>query len=250
MKNKLIILSLAGLTGCLSGNLAVTAFAGPPFLTDDPEPVDYQHWETYLFGMGEHEGGAYVIYGPAMELNYGAFPDTQLSVTVPMTSVHGDGAPTATGLGDTLAGVKYRFWHETNGWPQIAVYPQVTLPTGDAHLGLGNGRPWYLLPLWVQKSWGPWTTYGGGGAALNSAPGERNYPFGGWLLQRDLGEHLMLGGECYAQGRDLDNDRGFVALNFGGSYKINEHFALPFSVGHSLTGDNHVFWYFALNLDW
>jgi len=26
-----------------------TAFAGPPFLTDDPEPVPFKHWEAYLF---------------------------------------------------------------------------------------------------------------------------------------------------------------------------------------------------------
>ena len=29
--------------------------------------------------------------------------------------------------------------------------------------GLGNGRAWCKIPLWIQKSWGPWTTYGGGG---------------------------------------------------------------------------------------
>lgn len=28
---------------------AASAFAGPPFRTDDPEPVDYQHWEINLF---------------------------------------------------------------------------------------------------------------------------------------------------------------------------------------------------------
>ncbi len=28
---------------------AVTTFAGPPFLTDDPEPVPFKHWEFYLF---------------------------------------------------------------------------------------------------------------------------------------------------------------------------------------------------------
>jgi len=29
--------------------LVATAFAGPPFLTDDPEPVPFKHWELYLF---------------------------------------------------------------------------------------------------------------------------------------------------------------------------------------------------------
>jgi hypothetical protein len=70
--------------------LATRTFAGPPFLTDDPEPVDYQHWENYLFATGDHEGGGYTINGPAVELNYGPLPDTQLSLTVPMTSVGGN----------------------------------------------------------------------------------------------------------------------------------------------------------------
>jgi hypothetical protein len=63
-----------------------------------------------------------------------------------------------------------------------------------------------LTRLWLQKSFGPWTTYGGG-AALNSAPGQRDYPFGGWLVQRDFGKHLTLGREFFAQGRDTDNDK-------------------------------------------
>ncbi|HNX51115.1 MAG TPA: hypothetical protein PKL08_13190 [Thermoanaerobaculaceae bacterium] len=39
--------------GCLlalvSLVLALRASAGPPFLTDDPEPVATRHWEGYLF---------------------------------------------------------------------------------------------------------------------------------------------------------------------------------------------------------
>ena len=187
--------------------LAVRIIAGPPFLTDDPEPVDYQHWEAYLFANGDHTSGGYTINGPAVEMNYGVLPDTQLHLIVPMTSVGGDGVPTVSGLGDTEFGIKYRFLHETNGWPQIGIFPMVELPTGDASHGLGNGRAWFRLPLWLQKSSGPWTTYGGGGAALNSAPGQRDYPFGGWLMQRDFGPRLTLGGELFAQGRDTDTTR-------------------------------------------
>lgn len=225
--------------------LTTHTFAGPPFLTDDPEPTDYQHWENYLFTSGDHTGGGYTIDGPAAEVDYGAFPDTQLSLIVPVTSVGGN-TPHHTGLGDVDLSVKYRFVHETNSWPQIAFFPAVVLPTGNAVHGLGNGRVLFRLPLWLQKSWGPWTTYGGGGATLNSAPGKRDFGFAGWLLQRDLGEHLILGGEFYAQGRDADDDRGFVAFNFGGSYKLTDHFSLLASAGHSIAGQVHTFWYFAL----
>jgi len=229
--------------------LATCTFAGPPFLTDDPEPVDYRHWENYFFATGDHEGGDYTINGPAVELNYGPLPDTQLSLTVPMTSVGGN-TPAASGLGDVQLGVKYRFLHETNGWPQMAFYPAVTLPVGDASRGLGNGRTWFQLPLWLQKSWGPWTTCGGGDVTLNSAPGHRDYPFGGGLLQRDFGEHLMLGGELFMQGRDMDDDRGFIAANFGGSFKFTDHFSVLASAGHSIAGEAHILWYFAFGWAW
>jgi hypothetical protein len=230
---------------------SMSAFAGPPFLTDDPEPVDYHCWEAYLFGLGDHtSGGRYSIEGPAVELNYGVLPDTQLHLIVPMTTVGGDGSHSISGLGDTEFGVKYRFVHETNGWPQIGIFPMIELPTGDSSRGLGNGRAWYRLPLWVQKSFGDWTTYGGGGAALNFAPGQRSYPFGGWLLQRDIGKHLTLGGEFFAQGADTGDDKGFGAINLGGYYKFTDHFDLLFSGGHSVVGDTHTLWYFALYWTW
>ena len=229
---------------------AARLHAGPPFLTDDPEPVDYQHWEAYIFANGDHAGGSYTINGPAMELNYGVLPDTQLHLVVPMTTVGGSGMPTVSGLGDTEFGIKYRFVQETNGWPQIGIFPMVELPTGEASRGLGNGRAWFRLPLWLQKSFGPWTTYGGGGAVLNSAPGQRNYAFGGWLVQRSFGEHLTLGGELFAQDQATAGDRGFAALNFGGSYNVNEHFSLLFSAGHSIAGDQHTLWYFGLYWTW
>jgi hypothetical protein len=49
-------------TGVASMTLAVAlyalqAVAGPPFRTDDPELVDYEHWEFYLFSTGTHVRG-------------------------------------------------------------------------------------------------------------------------------------------------------------------------------------------------
>jgi len=175
--------------------------------------------------------------------------DMQLHLVVPITTVGGI-SPIVSGLGITEFGIKYRFVHETNGLPQIGVFPMVELPTDNADRGFGTGQAWFRLPLWLQKSWGPWTSYGGGGAALNSAPGQRDYPFGGWLLQRDFGKHLTLGSDFFAQGRDTNNDKGFATLNFGGQYNVNEHFSLLFSAGHSVAGDEHSLWYFGLYRTW
>jgi hypothetical protein len=32
--------------------LAQSALAGPPYISDDPEPTDYQHFEIYTYSLG------------------------------------------------------------------------------------------------------------------------------------------------------------------------------------------------------
>lgn len=244
------VVKILSLVAGINFIFAAHIFAGPPFLTDDPEPVDFQHWEFYFFGTDDYDGGAHTINAPAIELNYGVLPDTQLHLIVPMTTAAPDHGTTFSGLGDIEFGVKYRFLDETNWWPQIGIFPMIELPTGDSGRGLGNGQPWFRLPLWLQKSFGPWTTYGGGGAVVNPAPGARDYPFGGWLVQRDLGKCLTLGGEIFAQGAGTTDDHGFAALNFGGYYKFTEHFNLLFSAGHSVAGNDHTFCYLGFYWTW
>ncbi len=220
--------------------------AGPPFLTDDPEPVELQHWEAYLFATGDRTNDGGTVNGPAAEFNYGVWPDTQLHLVVPVTNVSPSGGAAVAGLGDAELGVKYRFVHEDEATPQVGIFPMVELPTGRAARGLGNGRAWFRLPVWLQKSWGGWTTYGGGGVALNSAPGQRNHPFGGWLVQRDFGPRLTLGAEVFAQGADAAGGRGFTAGNVGGCCNFTGQFSLLFSAGRSLRGERHTLWYLGL----
>jgi len=193
----------------------VPVLAGPPFFTDDPQPVDFSHYETYLFATGDRSDGATTKNGPAIEFNAGVLKNVQFHVVAPYTAVTGNGIPTASGYGDTEVGVKFRFVQETASRPQIGIFPMAELASGNAAKGLGNGRTWYRLPVWIQKSWGPWTTYGGGGVALNGAPGMQNYGFGGWLIQRDLSPKLTLGGELFTQGASAAGGSGVHALQPG-----------------------------------
>ncbi|HEV2472203.1 MAG TPA: hypothetical protein VGS41_06025, partial [Chthonomonadales bacterium] len=41
-------LCLVGLTLLAAAPAAAAASPGPPYVTDDPEPVDLHHWEVYL----------------------------------------------------------------------------------------------------------------------------------------------------------------------------------------------------------
>lgn len=233
-----------GLTLSLLGALTCPALAGPPFLTDDPVPVDYGHFELYLFSMWDVGPTGSTTSGPAIEFNAGVLPNIQFHVVAPWVNVASPTAPTANGYGDTEVGLKYRFLQETPHVPQMGIFPMAEVATGNAATGVGNGVTWYRLPLWVQKSWGPWTTYGGGGWAINAAPGMRNYPFGGWLIQRDLSPALTLGAEVFTQGASGLGDGAYTVYNVGGSFNPSAQFNVLFSVGHSFIGASHAIGYF------
>jgi hypothetical protein len=154
----------------LSVATAPPSIAGPPYVTDDPEPTDTGHWENYLFTEITHISGQSARPEPGIEINYGAFKDTQLTWSFPLTPNPGPG-----GIGVVWeplgGGVKYRFIEEDdNGWrPQVAFFPQVFIPVGPANRGAPVTE---LFPIWLQKSLGPWTMFGGGGYTDN--PGSRN----------------------------------------------------------------------------
>ncbi|HZZ00742.1 MAG TPA: hypothetical protein VFE36_14335 [Candidatus Baltobacteraceae bacterium] len=222
------------------------AIAGPPFLTDDPVPVEFHDYEVYLSASSDVSAAGTTVDGPVVEVTYGVAPNTQLSVAAPYAFQTPTGGSATSGYGDTEVGLKYRFVQETRWSPQIATYPAIELPSGNAAAGLGNGRTWYRLPVWAQKSWGPWTSYGGGGYAFNDAPGQRSYAFGGWQVQRNAGKALTLGGEIYYQGATTIGGRYETFYNVGGYYKPSDTVNVLFSVGHTIAGDDHAIGYIGL----
>ena len=214
--------------------LPMAAFAGPPFRTDDPEPVDYHHWEFYTFSTGTHVKNDTSGVIPAFEFNYGIIPNGQLHIVAPAAFDSPAGGPTLFGYGDTELGFKYRFIDEDEHGvrPQVGIFPLLELPTGSQNRGLGSGHVRIYLPLWVQKSYGDWTTYGGGGYWINQDDrlGDKNFWFFGWLLQRKITEKLTLGGEIFHQTAAVDgvDSTGF---NLGGVYDFDETNHLLFSAG-------------------
>src|SRR6185436_20658823 len=226
------------LCSALSLTFAVSAhnaLAGPPFRTDDPVPVDYKHYEFYSFTPGTHatEGTDGAL--PGFELTYGLIPNGQLQVGGGAAFNRPSLGSMQWGLGDSEVSFKYRFIQEdTNGWrPQASVFPSVELPTGEQKRGLGAGHASLFLPLWIQKSFGPWTTYGGGGYRFNQDAnvGDKDHWFVGWLLQRKLTEQLTLGGEIFHQTADTVDGEDSSGFNLGGSYDFDAHNHLLFSAG-------------------
>jgi hypothetical protein len=145
---------------CIVAFSAPLAWAGPPFVTDDPKTVEYRHGEFYIASMYANNKDGEEATLPHLEFNYGVLPNVQLHLLAQLSYAHPDGGPAMYGPGDTEVGVKYRFNHETETLPQVGIFPIMHIPTGDSERGLGSGHVQTFLPLWVQKSWGAWTTYG------------------------------------------------------------------------------------------
>lgn len=225
------------------------AYAGPPFQTDDPEPVDFHHYEAYLFGIFDHTSGSTFAQMPALEFNYGAAPNLQLHIIIPAAYAT---PGTNYGIGDIEFGAKYRFVQETKKRPQIGVFPFLEVPSGNGRLGLGNGSTWARLPVWLQKSFGPWTTYGGAGYQINHAPGMKDSIFGGWLVQRELSKRWTLGTEIYSQSAQAADARETTFWDGGGylNFPSIKGLSLLFMTGHTIAGESHTIGYLGLYYTW
>ena len=225
-----------------------TAHAGPPFLTDDPEPTDTGHWEIYA-PLFEAEGSGADFEGAfGAEINYGPVKDVQLTVGLPVAYTH-DAEGWRGGAGDLKASVKYRFYHNKAAGVQIAAFPGITLPT--ASNGMGAGHVTALLPIWAQKDLGKWSVFGGGGYAINPGAGNRDYWTGGVAVTRQFGDHLLAGLEADRHGADTVDGRAVTSLGIGAIFDLPGSLRLLASGGPTFDDDGskgfHAF--AALGLD-
>jgi hypothetical protein len=199
--------------------LPAPALAGPPYVTDDPEPTETGHWENYLYATTQGAEGQ-----AGLDLNYGGAKDLQLTAFVPL---QWERSGRTFGAGEVELAVKYRFLHPAEGsaLPDVALYPQVNLPTGP----FSSGRASFVLPLWAQKDIGPWSVFGGGGYTWN--PGERDFWRGGVAVQRKLTEDFSAGAEFYYQGADRPDRHALNGASLAVLYKFAKHWSVIASGG-------------------
>jgi len=221
--------------------------AGPPFVTDDPEPTDTGHFENYFYSEGTRASGAMSGIASGFEMNYGAFADTQVNIAIPLSYQTGSESHERFGIGDASLGVKYRFIEEDGeGWrPQVSFYPSIEMPLGSP--GGRNVREFF--PLWAQKSFGDWTTFGGGGYWNNPGRDNRDYWFCGWALQREMSPDLSLGVEIFHQTADTAGGRSSAGAGIGALYDLSENFHLVGSFNAGVQNSrttNQYSYYFAL----
>ncbi len=210
--------------------VTANALAGPPFKTDDPQPVDFLHWEFYVASQQQFDRHTTNATCPHFEVNYGIVPDVQIHLVAPLGYVRTEDG-THYGYSDTELGVKYRVIEETKTAPQVGFFPLIEIPTGNQSKGLGSGKVQAYLPVWGQKTWGKFTTYAGGGFWYNPGVGQKNWLFTGWEAQYDFSEAFTLGGEVYYQTPDNVETTSGRGYDLGGYINITDHHHILFSLG-------------------
>jgi len=237
---------------------------GPPYQTDDPVPVDLHHYEFYIFGGVDGTTAEIDSTGPAFEFNWGALPRVQLHAILPWGVVApsnnpvylpGGAGPDAFGLTDMELGAKIAFIKESKHFPQIGSFTMFEMPTGNADKGLGVGKVWYKLPVWLQKNQGKWLFDGGGGYQVVPQTGYRNFPYTGWLIKRELSEQWELGAEVFAHGAEglaAAQTESSAMIDVGGYYhfKHNTNEQFLFCYGHSVAGQTENYAYVGMYWTW
>ena len=177
--------------------------------------------------------------GPLLDINYGLGDRIQLKYQVAYLFDSDDGAPFKGGMGNSLLGVKWRFYQQSSetGW-HISTYPQLDLnnPSDSDRRQIVDRGPRFLLPVEVTKVFGPLEVNFEGGywftrqTADHRSPRERilGLAFGHQFNRRFEGlcefyDDVLLGGG----GRS-------ATFDIGGRYEFHRGLLLLFMAGRGL----------------
>lgn len=173
---------------------------------------------------------------PRLDINLGLGDRIQLTYEAPFVVKTSTGQPRQTGWSNALAGVKWRFFDQSEGGWQIATFPQFeTGASRAAQLkGIAGNGPRFYLPVEIAKRVGPLgLNFEAGYFFPWSGPQERTIGFVAGHTFKNNG--LELDAEIY-------NDRAMRALphnttwDFGGRYKLHD-FVFLFMAGRSFSGN-------------
>lgn len=237
LRAKFPIFLFASLLLVMPVTLALPAAAqgGPPFIGDDPGTPGDGNWEINVAAYNERHPTERIYNAPILDMNYGVGPRIQLKYQVPYLVDGTDGGPTRSGLGKSLAGVKWRFYDSDEKGLQISTYPQLEFnnPTSSLDRGIVDFGTRFYLPIEVTKKVGSFEVNPEVGYWFGSQKGAAWAA--GIIVLREMNKRLELAGELYNTA-NTDGSSHWNTYDGGGRYKLGEHFVMLFMAGRSFRG--------------
>ena len=213
------------------------AQAGPPFLTNDPGTPGNANWEINLGAtqLSEHESATTQL--PQIDANFGVGERIQLTYQVPYVLQTSEGGPRQSGWGNSMLGVKWRFFDQGEGGWQVSTFPQLEL-AGSAsaqHKGIASDGPRLLVPLEVLKRVGPVdVNFEAGYFFTRNGPEERIL---GLVVGRPVTARLELDAELYSD-RVMGAPPEDTTFDLGLRYRLHPAFILLAMAGRSINGSS------------
>ncbi|MBU6468444.1 MAG: hypothetical protein KGN31_08220 [Betaproteobacteria bacterium] len=235
----LSIKTMLFLVGFFCATLSM-ASGGPPMITDDPETPGEGNWEINLADYAFHGKTLTTNQLPLIDANYGWGENKQIKVQTPYllesgvsdANINGD---TRTGLGQSLAGIKWRFYDNEESEFKVSTYPQVgfNLPfTSSTQRQLSPKGVNVLLPVEFLKEWGKNDINVEIGRWFRPDPQNNTLILGVVYTRKiDSGFDWML--EWHDE-RDMHINYEEAILNTGTRYMINKNLIFLFAIGKDL----------------
>ncbi len=226
-----LALSLYGAT-----DRTACAQGGPPLITDDPGTPGDGNWEINVAFTVEKRRAGREYESPLLDINYGLGDRIQLKYEVPWLVLDERGQRTITGLGNSVFGVKWRFFDQDDCPVDMSVYPQFKFNTSDSaeDRGLVDRGVELVLPLQIEKSFGP--------ISINPEFGYmvREYNDNEWIYGLAMGYEVSNKLELLAEisgttGQDFEDDE--LVFNLGARCGLSETRTLLLSAGRSFRSD-------------
>ena len=215
------------------------AFAqgGPPMQTDDPGTPGNNNWEINVAYTADRAKDFNVYSVPILDINYGVGSRIQLKYQVPYVFQSDSGGPLESGLGKSLAGVKWRFYQNDRHQLNISTYPQLEFnnPNDSVKRGLADPGTRFLLPFEITKNIGP--------LELDLEAGTwflKNNGVDGHLLGLAIGHQVNKSLEVLAEVYKLTDKAPGTEFTtnygFGGRYELRKGLLFIFEAGRGFSG--------------
>jgi hypothetical protein len=215
------------------GSRLAFAQGGPPMMTDDPGTPGNQHWEINVASILERRSGENQFEVPALDINYGAGDHVQLKLEGAwLLHQHGESG-SKSGLGNAVAGVKWRFLDEEGDGVSMSIYPQVewNMSSSSVRRDLVERGTHLIFPGQISRSVGPFEFAAEAGyvIGINAADEWILGLVGAWPVSEKFELLVELHSDLPA---DFDSHQ--LTANFGTRIKLSKQVAFLASVGHDL----------------
>lgn len=230
-----LFLTLALLVGANS----LRAQGSPPFLTDDTATVCKRQWELDIgFSTERSRGGDRSWTVPSVGLAFGLTDALEFDYGTSWLGLRPVDEHTKYGLGNSVAGVKWRFFEdEPTGFSlSVTPYAEFNNRASSHRRGLVEEGTEVVLPFQVAKRFGEINTALNVGRRFHSRDRRES---DGWLAGiaagRKVAGNLSAGLEIYGE-TSRRFERGWLVFNLGAYYEVNDWLSFSASAGRGFAG--------------